>query len=188
MPPSFLLWALARIFFLSHLKNIWFTLDLFLLYGILSLGRWGRYWCAQLMTMNGHRNLDNTPQRDVSLSNVFPFISFRTLYAQRSVSKPFTFYHLRTLSHSTEGQGISVSCPNRNAHSPTHACSLQKDANLPFYFQQLAGCYRRNPFRFKLLHCCPGVAPPVFQNGKEVKNTSPSGHRTVMLPLEALHI
>src|SRR5690242_19162139 len=37
-------------------------------------------------------------------------------------------------------------------------------ANLPLCFQSIAGCYSRNLFPFKLLHCCPGVGilPPPF--------------------------
>jgi hypothetical protein len=37
-------------------------------------------------------------------------------------------------------------------HIPRHSCT--------FIFNDLTCCSSRNPFFFKLLHCCPGVYPP----------------------------
>ena len=52
-------------------------------------------------------------------------------------------------------------------------------ANLHLCFQQLPRCSSRNPFPFKLLHCCPGVAPPsVHFNPHLNSRYAPSGIAT----------
>ena len=92
----------------------------FLIHYVLAV--WGRYLYARTMNMNGHRPRPFTllalspqgslegqiPRSAVSLSNLFPFIRFRTLCTQRSTRNPFPLNHFRTLSRATEGWGSSA--------------------------------------------------------------------------------
>ena len=43
---------------------------------------------------------------------------------------------------------------------PSNDLTCRPSANLTFCFQQVAGCSSRNPFLFKLLHCCRGWHTP----------------------------
>jgi len=114
---------LAKAFFPNHLEKIEFTLDLFLLSDTLFSGRWGGYFSAQFMTMNGRRNVLHHPQRGPWLSNLFSFIHLCTLCPQRTASNALDFNHFRTLSHSTAGR-VSVSASRSHPQVTSYALRL----------------------------------------------------------------
>ena len=144
----------------------------------------------------------HNPPSVVRLSNVFLFTKSRPpscperLRGVRPRSIPFPFRWLRTLCRNGAlptplpsivcalfpmQWGVRVRIPRRNraAHVTPPASSVQKAANLPLYFQQLARCSSINSFLFILLHCCRGVGIPIERRPKALLEvTSVSGRRT----------
>ena len=127
--------------------------------------------------MNGHRKFPQTdcPKRRSDrllnmptfessnlrtffASNPFPFIRFRTLYAQWSISNSFTFNHFRTLSHPMEGVGLAL---NVFHESPVTNPRRLRCKLPPSVFNELQDAPPARPFAFILLHCCTGWVLPL---------------------------
>lgn len=76
----------------------------------------------------------HNPSGVMCLSNAFVFFQFRTLWPQRGTRNPFSINHLRTLSHSTEGGGVSpeLKCLTINHSSLTIFYCFQQLPTIKF--------------------------------------------------------
>ena len=127
---------------------------------------------ASVVTCRQHSR--RTPPCSGSFSSTFKLSNLSTC-------KPFQITSLadpRTLTPSESHpykkdpgatSAVSGDCLNPTGHplplsAPGNVFLCNNAAILPLYFQQLPGCPSRNPFVFKLLHCCRGVGRGYAKN------------------------
>jgi len=112
-----------------------------------------------------------------SLSNALLFMDFRSLCAQRSTATPLQSTVCTLFPVQRRGRRYAKAF--QRSFQSACQCPL-----LPLCFQQLPRCPSRNPFLFRLLHCCRGWVGGANARPSQEGGSNRSSSGSALSPLE----